>query len=186
MNVCPKAYTISDVDSMQAAITPPLHLAPLHLAPVGTKAVDLDFDGGRLSSDAGLVLLKDPDEQLGLTHNLAAVLSDPRDPRPQQGDEHQVGPRGRERVPGREPREPEPEQEPRARGARGDGRAEDERHVGAQPVTLLEVSLVLVAGDARVCSRAHAPGLDAKTGPTALRGLSFRNYKPQRHRGSTR
>jgi hypothetical protein len=34
-----------------------------------------------LSSDAGLVLLKDPDEPLGLTHNLAAVLSDPRDPR---------------------------------------------------------------------------------------------------------
>src|SRR2546422_9361684 len=81
MNVCPKADTISDVDSMQAAITPPLNLAPLHLAPVGTKAVDLDFDGGRLSSDAGLVLLKDPDEQLGLTHSLAAVLSDPRDPR---------------------------------------------------------------------------------------------------------
>jgi Transposase DDE domain group 1 len=82
MNVySPKAYTIPGVDSMQVAITPPLHLAPLHLAPVGAKAVDLDFDGGRLSSDAGLVLLKDPDEQLGLTHNLAAVLSDPRDPR---------------------------------------------------------------------------------------------------------
>jgi hypothetical protein len=82
MNVySPKAYTIPGVDSMQAAITPPLHLAPLHLAPVGAKAVDLDFDGGRLSSDAGLVLLKDPDAQLGLTHNLAAVLSDPRDPR---------------------------------------------------------------------------------------------------------
>src|SRR5437899_1161620 len=82
MNVySPKAYTIPGVDSMQAAITHPLHLAPLHLAPVGAKAVDLDFDGGRLSSDAGLVLLKDPDEHLGLTHNLAAVLSDPRDPR---------------------------------------------------------------------------------------------------------
>src|SRR5437870_2488589 len=77
----PKAYTIPGVDSMQAALTPPLHLAPLPLAPVGAKAVALDFDGGRLSSDAGLVLLKDPDEQLGLTHNLAAVLSDPRDPR---------------------------------------------------------------------------------------------------------
>src|SRR4029434_2577242 len=82
MNVySPKAYTIPGIDSMQAAITPPLHLAPLHLAPVGAKAVELDFDGGRLSSDAGLVLLKDPDEQLGLTHNLAAVLSDPRDAR---------------------------------------------------------------------------------------------------------
>ena len=77
----PKAYPIPGVDSMQAALTPPLHLAPLPLAPVGAKAVALDFDGGRLSSDAGLVLLKDPDEQLGLTHNLAAVLSDPRDPR---------------------------------------------------------------------------------------------------------
>src|SRR5262249_45612309 len=43
--------------------------------------VDLDFDGGRLSSDAGLVLLQDPDEQLGLTRALAAVLQDPRDPR---------------------------------------------------------------------------------------------------------
>src|SRR6266516_6802512 len=82
MNVySPKAYTIPGVDSMQAALTHPLHLAPLHLAPVGAKAVDLDFDGGRLSSDAGLVLRKDPDEPLGLTHNLAAVLSDPRDPR---------------------------------------------------------------------------------------------------------
>jgi hypothetical protein len=82
MNVSsPKAYTIPGVDSMQAAITHPLHLAPLPLAPVGAKAVDLDFDGGRLSSDAGLVLLKDPDEHLGLTHSLAAVLSDPRDPR---------------------------------------------------------------------------------------------------------
>src|SRR2546423_10294321 len=82
MNVySPKAYTIPGVGSMQAALTPPLHLAPLPLAPVEAKAVDLDFDGGRLSSDAGLVLLKDPDEHLGLTHNLAAVLSDARDPR---------------------------------------------------------------------------------------------------------
>jgi hypothetical protein len=56
-------------------------LVPLPLAPVGTKAVALDFDGGRLSSDAGLVLLYDPDAQLGFTHELAAVLRDPRDPR---------------------------------------------------------------------------------------------------------
>src|SRR5215475_1990606 len=82
MNVySPKAYTIPGGDAMQATITPPLHLAPLHLAPVGAKAVALDFDGGRLSSDAGLVLLKDIDDHLGLTHDLAAVLSDPRDPR---------------------------------------------------------------------------------------------------------
>lgn len=72
----PKAYTIPGIDSMQAD-----RATPLHLAPIGDKAVDLDFEGGRLSSDAGLVLLKDPDEQLGLTRALAAVLSDPRDAR---------------------------------------------------------------------------------------------------------
>src|SRR4029450_721326 len=72
----PPAYTILGVDSMQTEMA-----APLHLAPVGDKAVDLDFDGGLLSSDAGLMLLKDPDEQLGLTRALAAVLKDARDPR---------------------------------------------------------------------------------------------------------
>jgi Transposase DDE domain group 1 len=71
-----QAYTIPGIDSMPAELA-----TPLHLAPVGDKAVDLDFDGGRLSSDAGLVLLQDPDEQLGLTRALAAVLQDPRDPR---------------------------------------------------------------------------------------------------------
>src|SRR6266581_7903697 len=72
----PQAYTILGVNSMQTAMA-----APLHLAPVGNKAVALDFDGGLLSSDAGLMLLKDPDEQLGLTRALAAVRKDPRDPR---------------------------------------------------------------------------------------------------------
>src|SRR4029453_10963701 len=75
------AQMVSGFDSMKADRAPQLQQTPLHLAPVGAKAVDLDFDGGRLSSDAGLVLRKDPDEQRGLTHNLAAGLSDPRDPR---------------------------------------------------------------------------------------------------------
>jgi hypothetical protein len=60
------------------------------LAPVRTKAVALDFDGGRLSSDAGLVLLKDPDEQLGVTRALAAVLSDPRDTRRVHFSQHDL------------------------------------------------------------------------------------------------
>ena len=60
-----KAYTIPDVDSIPSEMTTPLQLSPLHLAPVGTKTVDLDLDGGRLSSDAGLVLLHAPDAQLG-------------------------------------------------------------------------------------------------------------------------
>jgi Transposase DDE domain group 1 len=72
---------VSGVDPMPAAVATQLQPTPLHLAPVGTKSVELVFDGGRLSSDAGVVLLKDIDDQLGLTRALAAVLSDPRDGR---------------------------------------------------------------------------------------------------------
>ena len=71
----PKAYTIPGVDSMSSPIA-----NPLPLASVEDKATLIDFDGGRLSSDGGLVLLGDPDGQLGLTRDLAAVLRDPRDP----------------------------------------------------------------------------------------------------------
>jgi hypothetical protein len=55
--------------------------SPLHLPPLEDKAIRIAFDGGRLSSDGGLVLLGDPDEQIGLTRALAAVLREPRDPR---------------------------------------------------------------------------------------------------------
>ena len=82
MNACnPKEYTIPDFDSMQADLATQRHPTPLLLAPMGGKTVELDFDGGYLSSDAGLVLLKDIDDQLGLTHALAAVLADARDAR---------------------------------------------------------------------------------------------------------
>ena len=70
------AYTIPDVDSMTDDIESPLHLPSLE-----DKAILVDFDGGRLSSDGGLILLSDPDNQIGLTRDLAAVLRDPRDPR---------------------------------------------------------------------------------------------------------
>ena len=66
---------------MPADVATQLQPVPLPLAPVGTKAVELDFDGGRLSSDAGVVLLKDIDDPRGLTRALATVLSDPRDAR---------------------------------------------------------------------------------------------------------
>src|SRR5215468_9306763 len=77
----PQAYTIPGINSIQTASPLLFPLAPLPLPPVGAKAVALNFDGGRLSADAGLVLLQDPDEQLGFTRALAAVLKDPRDPR---------------------------------------------------------------------------------------------------------
>src|SRR4029450_551369 len=82
MNAQPcNAPMVSGFDPRQADMAIPLPQTLLHLAPVGGKAIDLDFDGGRLSSDAGLVLLKDIDDQRGVTRALAAVLSDPRDAR---------------------------------------------------------------------------------------------------------
>jgi Transposase DDE domain group 1 len=74
-------HMVSGFDPIRVDMAPQLPLAPLPLAPVGAKAVDLAFDGGRVSSDAGVVLLKDIDDQLGLTRHLAAMLSDPRDAR---------------------------------------------------------------------------------------------------------
>jgi hypothetical protein len=53
----------------------------LVLPAVADKPVLLDFDGGRLSSDAGLLLLQQVDQQIGLSRALASVLSDPRDQR---------------------------------------------------------------------------------------------------------
>src|SRR5205809_7715374 len=76
-----KEYTIAGFDSMPATLVTPRQPTPLLLAPVGDHTVALDFEGGRLSSDAGLILLKDVDDQLGLTRALAAVLADARDAR---------------------------------------------------------------------------------------------------------
>jgi Transposase DDE domain group 1 len=76
-----QSHMVSGFAPMPADMVTQRQQAPLNLAPVGAKAVALDCAGGRLSSDAGVVLLKDIDAQLGLTRHLAAVLSDPRDPR---------------------------------------------------------------------------------------------------------
>lgn len=53
----------------------------LEATPVDSKPVYVDFTGGALSSDAGLLLLREVDEQIGLTEAAAEVLADRRDPR---------------------------------------------------------------------------------------------------------
>jgi Transposase DDE domain group 1 len=54
---------------------------PLELPNLSRKPVALDFAGGDLSSDAGLIPLALADQQMQLTHQMAQALHDPRDPR---------------------------------------------------------------------------------------------------------
>ena len=89
--------TMSGCEATHADLVAQRAPTPLILAPIGGKTVELDCDGGRLSSDAGLILLKDIDEQLGLTRALATALSDARDARrirfpPEDGLQHRIWP----------------------------------------------------------------------------------------------
>ncbi len=47
---------------------------------LGRRVIEADFSGGDLSSDGGLLLLRQVDEVLGLSHAAAAAIPDPRDP----------------------------------------------------------------------------------------------------------
>src|SRR5215211_7261001 len=50
------------------------------LSPVRGKPVHVTFDGGRLTSDAGVLLLAEVERRLGLAERLARCLTDPRAP----------------------------------------------------------------------------------------------------------
>ena len=48
------------------------------LSPVAGKSVVAKFDGGQLSSDGGLLLLREAEQRLGVAQRLAACIQDPR------------------------------------------------------------------------------------------------------------
>ena len=50
------------------------------LSPVGGKPVHVTFDGGRLTSDAGVLLLAEIERRLGLAERLARCIEDPLAP----------------------------------------------------------------------------------------------------------
>jgi Transposase DDE domain group 1 len=52
----------------------------MDLGRVGRRVIEANFDGGDISSDAGVLLLRRVDERIGLSRAAAAVLSDARDP----------------------------------------------------------------------------------------------------------
>jgi hypothetical protein len=54
---------------------------PLLFQDLGSRKVVADFSGGTLSSDGGVLLLRQVDQSLGLSRALAACFEDKRDPR---------------------------------------------------------------------------------------------------------
>jgi hypothetical protein len=52
---------------------------PFDLPAVSRKKVSANFDGGAISSDGGLLLLREADRRLGLTRMLASCVQDRRD-----------------------------------------------------------------------------------------------------------
>ncbi len=59
----------------------PDHMLPLPgLSPVSDKKVVVNFDGGLLSSDGGVLALREIERRLRVAERMAACLKDPRDP----------------------------------------------------------------------------------------------------------
>src|SRR3978361_1714700 len=50
------------------------------LSPVAGKAIIARFDGGQISSDAGVLVLREVEQRLGIAERLAACIDDPRLP----------------------------------------------------------------------------------------------------------
>ncbi len=55
-------------------------LLAFDLPAVGGKKVTAAFDGGRLTSNAGVLLLREVERKLGIAERLAGCLTDRRDP----------------------------------------------------------------------------------------------------------
>jgi len=58
----------------------PKNPPPFGFAPVERKKVVAGFDGGRITSNGGVLLLGAVERQLGIADRLAPLISDPRNP----------------------------------------------------------------------------------------------------------
>lgn len=54
--------------------------AKIEFGKLGRRIIEANFEGGDISSDGGLLLLRQVDELIGLSRAAAAVIPDPRDP----------------------------------------------------------------------------------------------------------
>ena len=57
-----------------------INLPPFSFPAVGRKPITAAFDGGRLTSDGGVMLLAMADRRLGIAERLARCFPDRRDP----------------------------------------------------------------------------------------------------------
>ncbi|MCW3477888.1 IS1380 family transposase [Limobrevibacterium gyesilva] len=55
-------------------------IEPFGFPAVGRKKVTAAFDGGRITSDGGVMLLAAAERRMGIAQRLAALIADPRDP----------------------------------------------------------------------------------------------------------
>ncbi|MTH94592.1 transposase, partial [Roseibium sp. RKSG952] len=60
-------------------MTDPASVFPA-LPSLSGKKVSAGFDGGKITSDGGVLLLGAAENQLGIARRLAALIADPRDP----------------------------------------------------------------------------------------------------------
>lgn len=51
----------------------------LEVSPLMRRVLEVNFGGGEVSSDGGLLLVREVDRRLKLTERAAGVLHDPRD-----------------------------------------------------------------------------------------------------------
>jgi hypothetical protein len=54
--------------------------APVEFGRLGRRVIEANFEGGDISSDGGVLLLRRTDERIGLSRAAAAALGDPREP----------------------------------------------------------------------------------------------------------
>ena len=53
---------------------------PIEFPGFGGRKIEADFSGGEVSSDGGVLVLRQVDRWVGLTKRLGQLLPDPRDP----------------------------------------------------------------------------------------------------------
>ena len=53
---------------------------PISLSSLRRQKVLIEFDGGKITSDAGALLLRESDRRLDLVKRMSACIPDPRDP----------------------------------------------------------------------------------------------------------